>query len=282
MISATAIITPATAIAAAPAVDKTNSAAADAAGGGGVRVGVGVTPTTATTSSSSSRRIVRLSSGLQFSDARIGSGPFVQKQQRKQEASNDDNTNTNNNSDVVLMHLKALRRDDSILFDTREEGLPILFQLGSIQEELYYFNSNSISKGRITLGVQDAILAPGIVVVPSELAYGTNGISRYDAYKLNLKQPVAKNEILRYEIELFRCNDNDNNISNDIAKNKNSNNSSSSSSTTDATTTGTTAADGGGGNDVNGDDDDGITTPSFTARACCLEDFYPCQTPSSS
>ncbi|OEU06899.1 hypothetical protein FRACYDRAFT_221528 [Fragilariopsis cylindrus CCMP1102] len=172
------------------------------------------------------------------------------------------------------MHLKALRRDDSILFDTREEGQPILYQLGSIQEELYYFNTNTISKGRITLGVQDAILAPGIasweggygstgtsmklggirnVVVPSELAYGSNGVSRYEAYKLKLKQPVAKNEILRYEIELFRCNDNYKITDNGNAKNSD-----------------------------NWNHYRGTTAPSFTARACCPEELYPCQTPSSS
>ena len=118
------------------------------------------------------------------------------------------------------------------------------------------------------------------VVVPSELAYGSNGVSRYEAYKLKLRQPVAKNEILRYEIELFRCNDNYNiNGNAKNSSNKNNNNSSSSSSS-DATTTGTTTA--GDGNGDGDDDDDSTTAPSFTARACCPEELYPCQTPSSS
>mmetsp|Transcript_24503 Transcript_24503/g.53662 ORF Transcript_24503/g.53662 Transcript_24503/m.53662 type:complete len:332 (-) Transcript_24503:988-1983(-) len=182
------------------------------------------------------------------------------------------NSNSNDDDDpnVVLMHLRALKRDGSILLDTRQEGRPVLFRLGSIAaEELYYINEGkALSKGRIPLGVQDAILAQGtasweggygkadamrygglrMVVVPPELAYGTNGVSRYEAYKLGLKAPVARNELLRYEIELFRCND-------------------------DRVTYGADA----NANDANTDTNAAAAAAAPKARACCLDEFYPCQ-----
>ena len=216
-------------------------------------------------------RIIRLSSGLQFSDQRVGSGPMVQIPK-----SIDNNiiasSNSNSNSveglepddpSVVLMHLKALKMDGAVLLDTFEEGKPLLFRLGSIPSELYYLNEGSaIAKGKIPLGVQDAILAQGAasweggfgkadamrtggirkIVLPSELAYGTKGVSRYEAFKLGLKQPVARNELLRYEIELLRCND-------EVI-------------------------------DLTGSDmvkDDGTKSTAVAARACCLEELYPCK-----
>ncbi len=183
------------------------------------------------------------------------------------------NGNSNSNSDnlepddpsIVLMHLKALKQDGSVLLDTFQEGKPLLFRLGSIPSELYLLNeAGALAKGKIPLGVQDAILAQGAasweggfgkadamrtggirkVVVPSELAYGTKGVSRYEALQLGLKQPVARNELLRYEIELLRCNDE----VMDLA-----------------------------GSDGATIQDDGSKSNAVLARACCLEEFYPCK-----
>ena len=229
----------------------------------------------------STARIVRLSSGLQFSDKRVGSGPPVQGT-----ASSDDNNTNNGKTDedpepddpsVVLMHLRALRRDGSVLLDTLEDGKPLLFRLGSVPSEMYYLNeAGAVAKGKIPLGVQDAILAQGAasweggfgkadpmrtggirkVVVPPELAYGSKGVSRYEAFQVGLREPVARNEILRYEITLLRCNDE----LLDLAA----------------------AAAGGTGDGVELRKDDGSavtpTAPKATAaRACCLQEFYPCR-----
>jgi len=204
------------------------------------------------------RKIIRLSSGLQFSDARVGSGSPV-------DPSGDENSKANSSA-VVLMHLRAFKRDGSILLDTYSEGRPLLFRAGSIPaEELYYLNEGSaLQKGRIPLGVQDAILAPGaasweggygradpmrtgglrMVVVPPELAYGTKGVSRYEAFKLGLNAPVARYEVLRYEIELFRCNDESFELP-------------------------------GGGNY---DAEEGGSAGTTSARVCCPEELYPCPT----
>eukprot|EP00751_Fragilariopsis_kerguelensis_P007125 CAMPEP_0170793442 /NCGR_PEP_ID=MMETSP0733-20121128/22664_1 /TAXON_ID=186038 /ORGANISM="Fragilariopsis kerguelensis, Strain L26-C5" /LENGTH=108 /DNA_ID=CAMNT_0011142407 /DNA_START=160 /DNA_END=484 /DNA_ORIENTATION=- len=62
-------------------------------------------------------RIVRLSSGVQFSDVRVGSGPTVVVK-KKAIGTVDKNTNDDNDSSAF----KGIRRDDSILFDTRDEG----------------------------------------------------------------------------------------------------------------------------------------------------------------
>lgn len=235
-----------------------------------------------------SQRIVRLSSGMQFSDERVGSGPVIKSTATNEEDPSSTATiNDSNNFEglepddpsVVLMHLKALRRDGSVLLDTFAEGKPMLFRLGSIPSEMYYLNeAGAIAKGKIPLGVQDAILAQGTasweggfgkadpmrsggirkVVVPSELAYGSKGVSRYEAYKMGLKQPVARGEVLRYEIELLRCNDQVIDL-------------------------------GGGGGEKSGSSgdgseleleyrkEDGSKSSATAARACCLEEFYPCK-----
>lgn len=220
-------------------------------------------------------RIIRLSSGLQFSDQRIGSGPLVPIPKVIGVSSNTNNSKQNSidNKDglepddpsIVLMHLKALKQDGSVLLDTFEEGKPLLFRLGSVPSELYYLNeAGAMAKGKIPLGVQDAILAQGAasweggfgkadpmrtggirkVVLPSELAYGNKGVSRYEALKLGLKQPVARNELLRYEIELLRCNDE----VMDLA-----------------------------GSEASMVKDDGTKSNAVAARACCLQEFYPCK-----
>ena len=224
-------------------------------------------------------RIVRLSSGLQFSDQRIGSGPSLPITSSSSSGTftptnNKDNSNREglepDDPRIVLMHLKALRRDGSVLLDTYETNKPLLFRLGSIPSEMYYLNEGgALSKGKITLGVQDAILAQGAasweggfgkaepmryggirkVVVPAELAYGTKGVSRYEALKLGLKQPVARDEILRYEIEILRCND-------EIIDLKGSN---------------------GDGDSPSMMKDDGTESSATAARACCPEEVYPCQ-----
>ncbi len=221
-------------------------------------------------------KIIRLSSGLQFSDQRIGSGPPVPVPKSIGFPSNNKSNNQNSidNSDglepddptIVLMHLKALKQDGSVLLDTFEERKPLIFRLGSIPFELYYLNdASAMAKGKIPLGVQDAILAQGAasweggfgkadpmrtggirkVVVPSQLAYGTRGVSRYEAFQLGLKQPVARNELLRYEIEILRCNDE----VMDLARSS----------------------------DASVIKDDGTRSSAVAARACCLEEFYPCK-----
>jgi hypothetical protein len=167
------------------------------------------------------------------------------------------------------MHLRALRRDGSVLLDTYENNKPLLFRLGSIASEMYYLNeAGAMAKGKIPLGVQDAILAQGSasweggfgkadpmraggirkVIVPPELAYGTKGVSRYEAFQLGLKQPVARNELLRYEIEVLRCND-------EVFDLK------------------------GGDDDVDLVKDDGskVSSTATAARACCPQELYPCK-----
>mmetsp|Transcript_23605 Transcript_23605/g.34798 ORF Transcript_23605/g.34798 Transcript_23605/m.34798 type:complete len:306 (+) Transcript_23605:1321-2238(+) len=219
--------------------------------------------------------IVRLSSGLQFVDQRVGSGPLLQLSNK---SSMDDKEVKPDDPRIVLLHLRALRRDGSILLDTYKDNKPLLFQLGSVPTELYYINdASSLAKGIITLGVQDAILASGSavvssfqtgvkftkakadpmrtggirkVVVPPELAYGSRGVSRYEAFQLGLKQPVARDEILRYEIEILRCND-------EVITLR--------------------------GDDNDDDVDEEVVNDSRAkstapiARACCPEELYPCK-----
>ena len=69
----------------------------------------------------------------------------------------------------------------------------------------------------MTIGLEDGILAAGNnsmrlggvrrIVVPSPLAYGHAGVSRYDALQMGLLQPIPRDELLRYEVELLRCID---------------------------------------------------------------------------
>jgi hypothetical protein len=223
-----------------------------------------------TPSAPTSTRIIRLSSGLQFGDQRVGSGPIIQIPKinpSPDTSSNNDDGLEPDDPSIVLMHLKALRRDGSVLLDTYEDNKPLLFKLGSIPSEIYYLNeAGAMSKGKIPLGVQDAILAQGSasweggfgkadpmraggirkVIVPPELAYGTKGVSRYEAFQLGLKQPVARNELLRYEIELLRCNDE----VFDLA---------------------------GSDGELGKDDGSKVSSTATAARACCPQELYPCK-----
>jgi len=204
-------------------------------------------------------RIVRLSSGLQFSDARVGSGPEISIPPSNDNDNDGDNDN-DENPGLLLLHVRALRKDGSVLLDTLENGRPLVFVPGSIPaEELYYLGEGSaLARGVLPLGVQDAILAPGTAsweggygkadpmryggirraVLPPELAYGNRGVSRYEAYRLGLGGPVARNEVLRYEIEILRC--------------------------------GRSAGSDGSSSEETG-------PASGAARACCREEFYPCR-----
>lgn len=178
--------------------------------------GIAATKTeeSSSTPSGSSRKIIKLFSGVQFSDARVGKGPRVGK------------------NDFILLHLRALRYDGSILFDTKIDGdqSPIQYQLGSVEQNYYLLGGGDYSKYskqfKVTPGVEDAILARGqgsweggtgrvddvmsqggirMAVVPSALAYGNAGVSLYTAYRQGLRKAVPRDELLRYEIELLRC-----------------------------------------------------------------------------
>ena len=142
-----------------------------------------------------------LPNGVQYSDARLGEGPPIDKKS------------------PVVMHLRALRRDGAVLFDTLEDGdgTPLLHPLGSIVD-YNFFGGDSSQRSKVTLGVEDAILGQQgqdpireggirLVVVPGPLAYGHAGVSRYDAYKMGLRKLVPRDEMLRYEIEILRCLD---------------------------------------------------------------------------
>lgn len=80
-------------------------------------------------------------------------------------------------------------------------------------------------------------------VVPSSSAYGRAGVSRYDAFKMGLLNPVPRDEDLIYDIELLRC------------------------STMEVST--------GKKSGAAGDGDGNVKTQQV--QACCIEDNYPCK-----
>lgn len=128
------------------------------------------------------RPIASTPSGVEYSDARIGGGETI--------------------STSGLFHVRALLRDGSILFDTRDDS-PILHEIDS---------SGFITRpiGKITPGLDEAMkgMKEGgvrMVVVQSESAYGYDGVSRFTALRMGLKVPVPRDEILRYEVEALRC-----------------------------------------------------------------------------
>lgn len=140
--------------------------------------------------------IIQLVTGVQYRDVRVGKGEAVQK------------------GDTVVMHIRSLLRDGSVLFDTREDSGPIMLQVGSINDN--QFSNDKFTRSRITPGVEDAILSKGfgkpmtgggirLAVVPSALAYGNAGISRFDAFRANLRKGVPRDEMIRYEVEILRC-----------------------------------------------------------------------------
>ena len=133
--------------------------------------------------------------GVQYRDDRIGQGPLVEK------------------NDVVVMHLQGLRRDGSVIVDTRNNnnGQPLLHQMGSVID-FDVFGGDSSKRPVVTLGIEDGIRGMrygGIrrMVVPAPLGYGHAGVSRYDAMRMGLLKPVPRDEMLRYQVELLRCMD---------------------------------------------------------------------------
>lgn len=191
--------------------------------------------------------VYQLDSGIQFRNLQKGSGPLV---------------NSDETSKVIVMHLKAMTSNGVELFDTKKnKASPILYQLESRK-----------SSNLVTPGVEEAILSRGKpylvkqngviqsstkqqkiiqpmreggkrrVIVPSSLAYGYNGVSRFDAWRMDLQNPVPRDQDIFYDIEILRCQ----------------------------------ALDG----DANTDDDSSPTT-TIPFKACCLEANYPCQVPAS-
>jgi len=148
------------------------------------------------TSQPKDAEIVKLLTGVQYRDVRVGKGDAVRK------------------GDTAVMHVRSLLRDDSVLFDTREDGGPLMLEVGSINDNL--FPDDKFTSSRISPGVEDAILSKRVgkpmvgggirlVVVPSALAYGNAGLSRFDAFRMKLRQAVPRDEIVRYEVEILRC-----------------------------------------------------------------------------
>jgi len=155
------------------------------------------------------RKIMKLlSSGVIFTDIRVGTGKNVSK------------------DDFVLMHLRAETLNGLVLFDTKLDGngRPILHELNTV-EDFNIFGGDSSKRSKVTLGVEDAIISRGVasweggsgkidpmrqggirsVIVPDSLAYGQAGISRYDAFRMKLRRALPREAILRYEIELLHC-----------------------------------------------------------------------------
>lgn len=187
--------------------------------------------------------IIKLLSGVQYRDIRIGHGEIIQR------------------NDTIVLHLQILLRDGTILLDTHIDNnqQPIIYRIGSIPETTALLGGKTLSP--ITIGLEDGILGRGIpggamkfggirkIVVPSSLGYGTAGLSAYDnyKYKLNLRQGVPRNELLRYEIEILRCQDVPITISEEQTK--------------------------------EGGEEQGTRT--VIVQTCCSEPKFPCQVPNS-
>ena len=165
--------------------------------------------------------------GVKYRDERIGKGPSVA------------------NDDVIVMHLSGQTRDGNIIVDTRQRGRPLLHKLGSAIDTNFFGSGKSNQRPIVVTGIEDGIRGMkegGIrrLVIPSPLGYGHAGVSRYDAMGIGLQNPVPRDELLAYEVEILRCID----VPIPI-------------------------------NDENGSTD----SPSLVAQACCSEPDYPCKIP---
>jgi len=189
------------------------------------------------------KAMIKLSSGLQFVEYREGTGPVVSE------------------NEIVILHLRALTSNDSVLFDSKREGTPIMHEFGSVQD-FNYFGGDSAKRSKITIGVEDAILSRGMasweggfgkldpmrqgsiraVIAPGPMAYGKSGVSRFDAFQMKLDKPVPRDETLKYEIEILRCLDINVSIPSEGNLEKNE---------------------------------------TITIQACCTEENYPCKTPNT-
>ena len=134
---------------------------------------------------------------------------------------------------TVVLHLQALLRNGRVLLDTRATddgtGQPIVYTLGSALSSSAPWlippglDDALVSRGVTTLGQR--VLPPmrqggvRLVVVPAALGYGSAGLSRYQAWQLSngssssgggggavtVREPVPRDEMLRYEVEVLRC-----------------------------------------------------------------------------
>jgi len=211
--------------------------------------------------------VYQFASGVVLRNIRQGSGPLVTDTATTIASSDDDDNNTDDDSSVVL-HLRATTSAGVLLFDTFGQS-PILYQFGTSQN-FDVFGGDSSKRPIVTQGVEDAILSRGTttsikkngvltptklktepmreggirqVIVPSALAYGHAGVSRYDAFKMGLKNPVPRDQDIFYDVEILRCN----NVEIELPKN-------------DGSVT-------------------GENPKTATFRACCIEENYPCKAP---
>ncbi|CAK9069014.1 unnamed protein product [Durusdinium trenchii] len=122
--------------------------------------------------------VVKLASGVQYVDRRVGRGEVPQM------------------GDVVLAHVKGylMEKDDPVFIDTYSDGAPLVFSLGTMTQG-------------ITEGLEEALAtmtlgSVRLVQVPSYMGY-PNGLARVGV-KPPLRRPIPR-EGLRYEVELLRC-----------------------------------------------------------------------------
>ncbi len=82
------------------------------------------------------------------------------------------------------------------------------------------------------------------MVVPSSLAYGHSGVSRFDAFRMGLANPVPRDQDIFYDVEVLRCND----VEVEVPK--------------------SSSGKSGGSSEEK---------QTVTVQACCVEDKYPCK-----
>ena len=133
-------------------------------------------------------RIYQLKSGVQFRNVRMGQGPLLVEKSR----TTSDDDEQEDQSTVVLLHVKATLRNGQTLLDTRQDGKPLLYTLGSAL-------ATPAPMFLVPPGLDDALLSRGVdaatgrrvpamrqggirlVVVPAALGYGSQGLSRFQA-----------------------------------------------------------------------------------------------------